>query len=493
MADNPYLRARYGMLIDGKEEFTDTMRTVYEPATGEALAEVAYAGRAEVDRAVAAAGRALSGPWQRLAPARRARMIYKVAELMQGRLAELAEVEARSAGKAVSSALGEITQAVEDFEFYAGAVTKLHGETIPQPGGVFAYTVREPVGVCAQIVPWNYPLMMAAWKLAPALAAGCTVVLKPASVTPITAILLGEICREAGIPDGVVNILPAPGGEVGDYLVGHPGVQKVTFTGETETGKRVMATASGGLKRVTLELGGKSPNVVFADADIEAAVLGSIYAIYYNAGQSCEARSRLILHESVHDRFLELFIEKARSLRVGDPLDPKTQVGALISRQHEQKVHGYVEKGVAEGAALLLGGGRPEGVPEAGAFYLPTVLGGVRPEATVAQEEIFGPVVTVTTFQTEAQALAIANGVEYGLAGTLWTRDVARAHRVAGGIQAGLIGVNTPLTGWPGLPFGGFKQSGFGRELSLETLHLYTEQKTVLVHTREKPINPMGV
>lgn len=493
MAENPYLRPRYGLLIDGREVFTENLRAVYEPATGQVLAEVAYAGPAEVDQAVEAAGRALAGAWSRLAPARRARLILKLAELLQSRTAQFAEVEARNSGKAISSAMGEITQAVEDFEFYAGAVTKLYGETIPQPGGVLAYTTREPVGVCAQIVPWNYPLMMAAWKLAPALAAGCTVVLKPASVTPVTALLLGELCREAGIPDGVVNVVPAPGGEVGDYLVGHRGVQKVTFTGETETGKRVMATAARGLKRVSLELGGKSPNIVFEDADIEGAVLGSIYAIYYNAGQSCEARSRLILHERVHDAFLERFIEKARGLRVGDPLDPRTQVGALISRQHEAKVHGYVEQGRADGARLLLGGGRPDGVPEAGAFYLPTVLGEVRPEATVAQEEIFGPVVTVTRFQTEAQALEIANGVEYGLAGTIWTRDVARAHRVARSVQAGLIGVNTPLTGWPGLPFGGYKQSGFGRELSLETLHLYTEQKTVLVHTREKPINPMEV
>lgn len=493
MADNHYLRARYGLLIDGREEFTESLRTVYEPATGRPLAEVAFAGRAEIDRAVEAAGRALQGPWARLTPARRARLIYKVAELLQSHAKEFAEVESRNSGKAVSGAMGEIGQAVEDFEFYAGAVTKLYGDTIPQPGGVFAYTTREPIGVCAQIVPWNYPLMMATWKLAPALAAGCTIVLKPASATPITALLLGELCREAGIPDGVVNIVPAPGGEVGDYLVGHPGVQKVTFTGETETGKRVMAKASERLKRVTLELGGKSPNIVFEDADIDGAVAGSIYGIYYNAGQTCEARSRLILHESVHDAFLERFIEKARGLRVGDPLDPKTQVGALISRSHEAKVHGYVAQGVAEGAELLLGGGRPEDVPAEGAFYLPTVLGNVEPDATVAQEEIFGPVVTVTKFRTEDEALRMANAVEYGLAGTLWTRDVGRAHRVARGIQAGLIGVNTPLTGWPGLPFGGYKQSGFGRELALETLHIYTELKTVLVHTRERAINPMEV
>ena len=487
------LRASYGALIGAGEEEEGEPRILREPASGLALAEVRYGDRGAADRAVAAAGAALEGPWARLAPGRRARLIYRLAQRIGDHLDELAEIEARQSGKAVSSARAEIGQAVEDFEFYAGAVTKLMGRTIPQGGGMLAYTLREPVGVCLQIVPWNYPLMMAAWKLAPALAAGCTLVLKPASLTPITAVLLGEMCLEAGIPPGVVNVLPAAGSDVGDYLVRHPGVRKVTFTGETATGRQVMAAAADGIKRVSLELGGKSPNIVFADADLDAAVGGSAYAIYYNAGQSCEARSRLLVQREVYDEFLERFAAKARTLRVGDPLSPETQIGSLISQEHLAKVDGYVQAGRTSGANLLCGGGRPQGLPEAGAFYLPTLLADVDPGSRVAQEEIFGPVVTATPFATEAEAVRLANGVRYGLAGTLWIRDVGRAHRVARGVQAGLVGVNTPLTGMPGLPFGGYKESGYGRELALETLELYTEGKTVLIHAGEKPVLPFGV
>jgi acyl-CoA reductase-like NAD-dependent aldehyde dehydrogenase len=396
-------------------------------------------------------------------------------------------------GKAIGQARSEVTQAIEDFEFFAGAATKIMGNTIPVPNNFLNYTVREPIGVCAQIVPWNYPLMMAAWKVAPALAAGNTVILKPASATPLTALLLGEICTEAGIPAGVVNVLPGPGAEIGAYLAEHPGVDKIAFTGETDTGRDIMRAAASTLKRVSLELGGKSPNIVFDDADIDHAVNGSLFAIFYSAGQSCEARSRLFVQDSVYDRFVEQFVAKTQRLKVGDPFDTSTQIGSLISPKHLERVDGYVRIGREEGAEVLAGGERPGNGLDKGNFYLPTVLAGVDNSARVAQEEIFGPVVTIMRFSSEAEAIQLANDVVYGLAGTLWTQNVGRAHRVAGAIRSGVVTVNTAFTAFPGLPFGGYKQSGFGRELSMETLDLYTELKSVLLYIGEKPMNPFGV
>jgi acyl-CoA reductase-like NAD-dependent aldehyde dehydrogenase len=347
--------------------------------------------------------------------------------------------------------------------------------------------------VCALIVPWNYPVMMAAWKLAPSLAAGNAVVLKPASATPLTALMLGEICAEAGIPAGIVNVLPGPGGEIGPYLVEHPLVDKVAFTGETETGRDIMRQAAGTLKRVSLELGGKSPNIVFDEADIDHAVNGSLFAIYYSAGQSCEARSRLFVQEAVYDRFVEQFAEKTRRLRVGDPFDEATNVGSLISRAQVERVDSYVKLGRDEGAEVLAGGERPGNGLERGNYYLPTVLAGVDNKARVSQEEIFGPVVNIMRFSSEAEAIKLANDVVYGLAGTIWTQDVGRAHRVAGAIKSGVVTVNTPFTAFPGIPFGGYKQSGFGREMGMEALELYTELKSVLMYVGEKPLNPFGV
>src|SRR5439155_17401292 len=341
-----------------------------------------------------------------------------------------------------------------------------------------------------QIVPCNYPLMMATWTLAPALAAGCTVVLKPDPATPLTALRLAELAAEVGFPEGVINVVPGDGPTTGAHLTRHPDVDKVAFTGSTQTGGEIMRLCAETVKRVSLELGGKSPNIVFADANLDDAIPSPVWSIYYSAGQSCEARSRVLVERSIHDDFVARFSAFAEQLRVGDPLDPETQVGSLISTAHRQKVHGFVEQGREEGAEVVTGGAIGEG---RGAFYPPTVLAGVESPMSVAQEEIFGPVVTVIPFEDEKDAIRIANDVRYGLMATVWTGDPARGHRVASRIKAGTVGINMPYTAFPGIPFGGYKQSGFGRELGLETLELYLETKSVLVSTSPKPINPFGL
>lgn len=491
------LKQSYQLLINGEHRDSGTGETftTYNPATGEPLAQVASASKEDVDRAVEAARNALeNGRWSRYPAAKRGQILYKIAQIMRSRFDELVELEVLNSGKALSAAKGQVNQAIEDFEFFAGAVTSLTGETIPAPSGFFNYTLREPVGVCAQIIPWNYPMMMAAWKIAPALAAGNTIVLKPASLTPITALVLGDICLEAGVPDGVVNVVTGSGAVIGSYLVEHPGVDKVAFTGETTTGKDIMAKASANLKRVTLELGGKSPNIVFEDADLDAAVDGALFGIFYNTGQSCEARSRLFVQESIYDRFVERFIEKAKKLNVGNPLDPDVHVGAVISSHQEQVIDSYVKLGVEEGATLLYGGGRPAGEQFAkGHWYMPTILADVTNKMRIAQEEIFGPVVVIIKFTDEKDAIAQANDSIYGLAAAIWTKDFSKAHRVAAAIKAGTVMINSPFSAFPGLPFGGYKQSGYGRELALETLNLYTETKSVLSYIGEKPLNPFGV
>jgi acyl-CoA reductase-like NAD-dependent aldehyde dehydrogenase len=482
----------YGLFIDGEltEPASGETRELDEPATGAPLARTAVAGEADVDRAVDAARAALQGPWGKTPPNERSRLLHALADAMVANRKELAELESRNVGKAISSVKAELHQGVENFRFYASAIASIAGRSNPLGGSLITYTLKEPVGVAGQIVPWNYPLMMTTWKLAPALAAGCSIVLKPDSATPLTALRLAELATEVGFPAGAINVVPGPGPTVGSHLVRHPGVDKIAFTGSTATGSEIMRLASDPIKRITLELGGKSPNLVFLDAELDDAIPSSAWSIFYSAGQSCEARSRILVERPLYDDFVAKFAELAGRIRVGDPLDPETQMGSLISEAHREKVHGFVETGREEGAEVVAGGEPTQGP---GAFYPPTVLSGVDNGMTVAQEEIFGPVVTVIPFEDEKDAIRIANETKYGLFATVWTGDPARAHRLASRIKAGMIGINMPYTAFPGIPFGGYKQSGFGRELGLETLDLYLETKSVLVSTSPKPYNPFGL
>jgi acyl-CoA reductase-like NAD-dependent aldehyde dehydrogenase len=482
----------YGLFIDGelREPTSGEIRELREPATGAPLARAAMAGNEDIDRAVAAARAALDGAWGKTPATERSRLLHALADAIQANRKELAELETRNVGKAISSVKGEVATAAENFRFFATALATIAGRSHPIGGSLLFYSLREPVGVCAQIVPWNYPVMMTAWKLAPALAAGCTVVLKPDPQTPLTALRLGELATEVGIPPGVVNIVPGDGPTTGAYLVSHPGVDKVSFTGSTRTGSEVMRLASEPVKRISLELGGKSPNIVFADANLDDAVPSSAYAIYYSAGQSCDARSRILVEESVYDEFVSRLADAAGRVKVGDPLDAETQMGSLISQAHRDKVHSYVEQGRAEGAEVVTGGSPMDGD---GAFYPATILAQVSSPMAVAQEEIFGPVVVAIPFSDEKEAIAIANDSQYGLVGTVWSQDPARGHRVAARLKTGLVGINMPYTAFPGIPFGGYKQSGFGRETALETLDMYLESKGVIVNTGAKPVNPLGL
>ncbi|MFD1360819.1 aldehyde dehydrogenase family protein [Lentibacillus salinarum] len=486
----------YQLFINGENKDSSNGETfeVVNPATGEVLTKVSKGTREDADAAVEAARTAFeTGRWPRQNEAKRARLLNKIAAGMRKRFNELVDAEVLNTGKTVEAAQGQIMQAVQDFEYYAGVITTLGGKTNPMPNGFFNYTLKEPVGVCAQIIPWNYPLMMAAWKVAPALAAGCTVILKPASYTPITAYMLADICKEAGVPDGVVNVLTGSGSDIGSYLTEHPKVDKVAFTGETETGKDIMAKASQTLKRVTLELGGKSPNLVFNDSNIDNAVEGSLYGIFYNTGQSCEARSRLFVQEDIYDEFMEKFLKKAAKLNVGDPFDDNTHMGAVISKSQESVIDDYVQLAKEEGGEILFGGKRPEGEEYGNGFwYEPTIIGNVSNDMRIAQEEIFGPVVVVMTFKDEKEAIKLANDTQFGLGSAIWTNDNARAVRVSKGIKAGIVMVNQHISAFPGSPFGGYKQSGFGRELGEETLDLYMETKSVISYIGERPLHPFG-
>ena len=482
----------YGLFIDGElvEPNGGGVRELFEPATGTPLARAAMGAEADVDRAVAAARAALAGPWGKTPPNERSRLLHALADALASNRKELAELEARNVGKAISQVKAELAQGIENFRFYASATGSIGGRSNPVGGSLLFYSLKEPVGVVAQIVPWNYPLMLATWKLAPALAAGCTVVLKPDPATPLSALRLAELAAEVGIPPGVVNVVPGDGPTTGAYLVRHEDVDKVAFTGSTQTGAEIMRLCSEPLKRLILELGGKSPNVIFADADLEDLIPSSLWAIYYAAGQSCEARSRVLVERPLYDDVVSRFAELAGRINVGDPLDAETQMGSLISTTHRDKVHAFVEEGRAEGAEVVAGGSPPDG---AGAFYPPTVLANVDNRMVVAQEEIFGPVATLIPFEDEKDAVRIANDSKYGLMATVWTRDSARGHRLARQINAGTVGINMPYSAFPGIPFGGYKQSGFGRELGLETLDAYLETKSVLVSTASRPFNPFGL
>jgi aldehyde dehydrogenase (NAD+)/betaine-aldehyde dehydrogenase len=448
------------------------------------------ASSADVDRAVEAARAVLEGPWGTTPPNERSRLIHALADAIVANRKELAELEARNVGKAISTVKAEVAAAAENFRYFASAIATIAGRSNPIGGSLLFYSQKEPVGVAGQIVPWNYPLLMSTWKLAPALAAGCAVVLKPDPQTPLSVLRLAELAADAGFPAGAINIVPGDGPTTGAYLVRHPGVDKVAFTGSTRTGGEIMRLASERVKRVTLELGGKSPNLLFADANLADAVPASVWAIYVAAGQSCEARSRLLVEKPLYDDVVAQVTDLSQRVKVGDPLDPETQMRSLLSTAHRDKVHGFVDGARDEGAEITTGGAIGDGP---GAFYPPTVIARATNEMRVAQEEIFGPVVTVIPFEDEADAVRIANDVRYGLMATIWTGDPAKGHRIAARIKSGTVVINMPYTAFPGIPFGGYKQSGFGRELALEALDLYLETKSVVTYTGSRPTNPFGL
>ncbi len=467
-----------GQWLQGSGHGFDTIN----PATGEVLTHVSEASAQDVGQAVAAARKAFddsAGPWRKMSASERGKVLWRIADLLEKNIDELAELETLDNGKPIfESRYVDMPMVADVFRYYAGWATKIHGETVNTFNNAFTYTLREPVGVVGAIVAWNFPLLLASWKLGPALACGNTVVLKPAEQTPLTALRFGELCLEAGLPPGVLNIVTG-GPETGAALVKHPGVDKVAFTGSTSVGKEIMRASAETLKRVTLELGGKSPNIVFSDSNMDAAVKGAVNGIFYGKGEVCSAGSRLFVEKKVEDEFTSKLVEYTRKIKLGDPLDPKTRLGAIVSEKQMQTVLSYIESGKKEGATLLSGGKRASVNGDRGYFIEPTVFGDVKNEMTIAQEEIFGPVLATLSFDDLDQVVELANKNIYGLAAAIWTNDVKKAHQLSRRLKAGTVWINTYGLMDAALPFGGYKQSGFGRELGMHAIDHYTELKTV--------------
>ena len=475
---------RHQLFING--EFVDALSgetlATLNPHDNSVIAQVAMAGHADVDLAVKAAQKAFPA-WSRLQAADRGRILLKLADLIEANGEELARLESLDTGHPIRDCrMLDVPRTAGCFRYFGGMADKFQGETIPVDAGFLNYTLREPLGVVGQVVPWNFPLMFTSWKMAPALAAGNTIVLKPAEITPLTTLKIAELMREAGMPAGVVNILPGLGHVAGQYIAEHPDIAKIAFTGSTATGKRIVQASAGNLKKVQLELGGKGANIVFEDANLIAAVNGAAWAIFHNQGQACIAGSRLVLHENIADAFLEKFIALANSIKLGNPLDPETEMGPLTSAMHRDRVLSYVEVAKAEGGEVLAGGVAPGGNLADGCYVRPTIIRAKSYKDRVAQEEVFGPFVTVLTFKTDAEALEIANGTEYGLGSGLWTTHLQRAHLFAREIRSGMVWINSYKRVNPGSPFGGTGQSGYGREMGFDAMREYTQVKSVWVN-----------